>query len=155
MSSLQLPASAVHTMDRKRRAFLWSGDTMGLSSPASCLVAWTNVCNPRKFGGLGVRDFGVQNICLLLKLLHRLHCPHSSAWVEWVQRRASITTLSGDLHGDHWQTLRDIIPLYQTTVVVGDGKCSSFWNDVCTDDEPLADRFPALMSHCTFKQATV
>ena len=26
MSSLQLPASAVHAMDRKRRAFLWSGD---------------------------------------------------------------------------------------------------------------------------------
>jgi len=74
-----------------------------------------------------------------------------------VQRRASITTLNGDLHGDHWQTLRAIIPLYQaiTSVVLGDGKCTSFWSDVWFQDEPLAERFPALMSHCTLKQATV
>jgi len=75
MSSLQLPVSAVHMMDAKRRAFLWSGNTSGHSSPANCLVAWRNVCSPRELGGLGVRDLGVHNICLLLKLLHRLHCP--------------------------------------------------------------------------------
>ena len=114
------------------------GDKSGLSSPAGCLVAWTKVCNPREFGGLGVRDLGIQNICLLLKLLHRLHCPQSSAWAEWVQRRASVITLNGDLHGDHWETLRAIIPLYQaiTSVMLGDGKCTS-------------------LSHCTLKQASV
>jgi hypothetical protein len=157
MSSLQLPASALHAMDKKRRAFLWSGDKSGTSSPAGCLVAWTKVCNPRDLGGLGVRDLGIQNICLLLKLLHRLHCPLSSAWAQWVQRRASVLTLNGDLHGDHWGTLRAIIPLYQaiTSVMLGDGKCTSFWNDVWFQDEPLADRFPALLSHCNLKQASV
>ena len=145
-------------MDKKRRAFLWSGDKAGIATPANCLVAWTSVCSPRECGGLGVRDLGVQNICLLLKLLHRLHCPQSSAWAEWVQRRASISTLTGELHGDHWQTLRSIIPLYQaiTTVQVGDGKCTSFWYDVWNDsDEALADRFPALLSHCSSKHATL
>jgi len=39
--------------------------------------------------------------------------------------------------------------------VLGDGKCTSFWSDVWFQDEPLADRFPALMSHCTLKQASV
>jgi hypothetical protein len=65
--------------------------------------------------------------------------------------------LNGDLHGDHWHTLKAIIPLYQaiTTVTVGDGKCTSFWYDVWNGDETLADRFPALLSHCTLKQATV
>jgi hypothetical protein len=158
MSSLQLPASAMHTMDKLRRAFLWSGDKAGVASPANCLVVWTSVCNPRECGGLGVRDLGVQNICLLLKLLHRLHCPQSSAWAAWVQRRASITTLTGELHGDHWQTLRSIAPLYQaiTTVQIGDGRCTSFWYDVWDDeDEALAERFPALLSHCSFKQATL
>jgi len=71
-------------MDKTRRAFLWSGDKSGHSSPPSCLIAWFNVCFPKEFGGLGIRDLGVQNICLLLKLLHRLHCPQSSAWAQWV-----------------------------------------------------------------------
>lgn len=48
---------------------------------------------------------GTQNICLLLKLVHRLHCPESSARAQWVQGRASISTLNGDIHGEHWQGL--------------------------------------------------
>lgn len=157
MSSLQLPPSTVDLMDKKRRAFLWSGDKTGHSSLASCLVVWINVCYPKDLGGLGIRDLGVENICLLLKLLHRLHCPQSSAWAQWVHNRASITTLSGDLHGDHWQTLKALLPLYQaiTSVVIGDGNNCSFWNDVWIGDECLADKFPALFSHCHNKLATV
>jgi len=144
-------------MDKKRRAFLWSGDKTGHSSPSSCLIAWFKVCFPKELGGLGIRDLGIQNICLLLKLLHRLHCPQSSAWAHWVQGRANITTLQGDLHGDHWQTLRTLLPLYQaiTTVEIGDGSTCSLWNDVWAGDECLADKFPALFSHCNIKTQTV
>ena len=101
MSSLQLAPSAIEQMDKKRRAFLWSGDKSGHSSPSSCLITWFKVCSPKDFGGLGIRDLGIHNICLLLKLLHRLHRPQSSAWAIWVRGRANITTLQGDLHGDH------------------------------------------------------
>lgn len=41
MSSLQLPPSVIKLIDSKRRAFLWSREKTGKSSPASCLVAWT------------------------------------------------------------------------------------------------------------------
>ena len=105
MSSLQIPAATIELMDKKRRAFLWSADKNGKSSPAACLVAWLKVCSPKEQGGLGIRDLGIQNICLLLKLIHRLHCPQSSAWASWVQGRASLVTLTGDLFGDHWKTL--------------------------------------------------
>jgi len=80
MSSVQLPPAVIHQMDKKRRAFLWSGDVTGHSSASACLVAWLNVCKPKEQGGLGIKDLGVQNICLLLKLVHKLHCPTSSAW---------------------------------------------------------------------------
>jgi hypothetical protein len=155
MSSMQLPQKTIQAMDAKRRAFFWSADKNGHCSSGSCLVAWENLCCPREFGGLGVRDLGIQNICLLLKLVHRLHCPQSSAWARWVQSRASICSLQGDLHGEHWQALRSILPLYQaiTTVSVGDGRTCSFWHDIWVGDEPLADRFPALFSHCTAKTA--
>ena len=79
-SSLQLPPAVLHQLDKRRRAFLWSGNKNGNTSSASCLVAWINVYRPKELGGLGIKDMGVQNICLLLKLLHRLHCPNSSAW---------------------------------------------------------------------------
>lgn len=156
MSSLQLPPSVLHQLDRKRRAFLWSGDKTGTSFPASCLVAWINVCKPKELGGLGIKDMGTQNICLLLKLLHKLHCPQFSAWAQWVQGHASVATLTGDIHGDHWQVLRSILPLYQaiTTVSLGDRKTCSFWSHVWVGDEALADVYLALYSHCTKKNAS-
>jgi hypothetical protein len=132
LSSLQLPPSVIQQMDKRRRAFLWSGLISDTTSAAKCLVAWVSVCNPKELGGLGIKDMGIQNICLLLKLIHKLHCPQSTAWAQWVQGRASVVTLSGDIHGDHWQTLRSLLPLYRaiTTVSIGDGKSCSFWSDV-------------------------
>lgn len=100
---------------------------------------------------------GVQNVCLLLKLIHRLHFPQHSAWARWVRQRACIANLKGDLHGEHWEVLRSILPLYQaiTTVQIGDGACTSFWMDVWLGDEALAEVYPALYSHCTCKDVTV
>jgi len=157
MSSLQLPTSVIDQLDKRRRAFLWSGENNGKAKPASCLVAWTNVSKPKDLGGLGIKDMGTQNICLLLKLVHKLHHPAFSAWAQWVQGRATVATLNGDIHGDHWNVLRQILPLYQaiTTVDLGDGTTCSFWSDVWTGDESLADTYPALFSHCTHKHATV
>jgi hypothetical protein len=50
-----------------------SADDNGHVSPAKCLVAWQTVYNTKEFGGLGIKDIGTQNICLLLKLLHKLY----------------------------------------------------------------------------------
>lgn len=157
MSSLQLPPSVIHQMDRRRRAFLWSGDKNGKTSPATFLVAWTTVCGPRDVGGLGIKDMGTQNLCLLLKLLHGMHHPDSSAWARWVHGRAFVATLQGDVHGAHWEVLRSLLPLYQalTTVQLGDGRSCSFWLDIWCGDESLADMFPALYSHCIKKEAAV
>jgi hypothetical protein len=121
------------------------------------LVAWIKVCNPKELGGLGMKDIGIQNICLLLKLLHRLHCPQGSAWSIWVRGRACIATLIGDVHGGHWETLRALLPLYQaiTTVKLEDGHSCSFWRDVWFADDALADVYPALFSHYTNQEATV
>jgi hypothetical protein len=63
MSSLPLPPSVI-------QAFMWAGDSNGTVSSAKCLVAWQKVCSTKELGGLGIKDIGTQNICLLLKLLH-------------------------------------------------------------------------------------
>jgi len=120
-------------------------------------VAWINVCKPKDQGGLGIKDMGIQNICLLLKLIHKLHCPTTSAWAQWVKERASVVTLTGDIHGDHWNTLHSILPLYRaiTTVNIGDGKSPSFWYAVWAGEDAFDEIYPTLHSHCTFKQASV
>lgn len=97
-SSLPLPTSVILDLDKKRRAFLWSGDKTGHASSAKCLVAWQLVCALKELGGLGIKDMGTQDICLLLKLIHRLHCSQTSAWDQWVRQPACIATLTGDIH---------------------------------------------------------
>ena len=121
------------------------------------MVAWQGVCIPKEKGGLGIKDIGTQNICLLLKLIHRLHSSNESAWAEWVKGRADISSLKGDLHGHHWDTLRALLPLYQAimSVKLGDGRSCSFWFDVWHGEESLADVCPALLSHHTKKDMSV
>lgn len=151
MSALCIPPAIIREIDKRRRAFMWAGQPQ--TSSAKCLVVWENCCKTKELGGLGIRDFGIQNICLLLKLIHRLHCSDSSAWGIWVRQHASLATLKGDLHGHHWDMLRSILPLYQalTTSVVKDGSSTTFWNDVWYMDEAFADRFLAIYSHCIRK----
>jgi hypothetical protein len=155
MSTLSIPPAIIKEIDKKRRAFMWAGEAQ--TSSAKCLVAWEKCCTTKDLGGIGIKDFGTQNICLLLKLIHRLHCSGSSAWGAWVRQHANLATLKGDLQGHHWDMLRSILPLYQalTTVAIKDGSATAFWNDVWHMDEALADRFPAIYSHCTRKEVSV
>jgi len=155
MSGLSIPVTVLHKMDRRRRSFLWNVDST--ASPAQSLIAWERVCPSKDQGGLGIENLCLQNVCLLVKLLHRLHCSSESAWADWVRKHASLASLEGDLFGEHWNVLRSLLPLYQaiTVVDVGDGQDTSFWYDAWHNEDALADRFPALHSHCTKKKFSV
>ena len=102
-------------------------------------------------------DFGTHNVCLLLNLIHRLHCADLSAWANWISERVDIANMHGDNLGHHWELLKSLLPLYQalTTVQLGDGRSTLLWTDVWTGDEALEDRFPRLFSHCINKGCTV
>jgi hypothetical protein len=82
MAVLQLPPVVVAALDALRRAFLW-GVGEERASGAKCLVAWDMVCRPKDEGGLGVHVLGLQNACLLVKLLHRLHVETGTPWAAW------------------------------------------------------------------------
>lgn len=147
MGAMILPPGVRDAIDAKRRAFLWIGSDR--ATGAQCLVAWEQVCAMKEDGGLGIRRLDTQNAALLLKLLHRMHHPGGSAWANWVATKISTHDLSGDLDGEHWQALRQLLPAYQriTTVEVGDGLSTDFWNDNWIGDATLAELAPALHSH--------
>jgi hypothetical protein len=92
MSSLSVPPTTIQQIDKRRRAFLWAGEPQ--TSAAKCLVAWEKCCTSKELGGLGIKDFGVQNVCLLLKLIHRLHSSEGSAWGSWVRQQVNLATLT-------------------------------------------------------------
>jgi hypothetical protein len=81
MAAMLLPPAVIKALDALRRAFLWGGGDQ--VSGAKCLVAWDKVCRAKCEGGLGVRALGVQNACLLVKVLHRLHVRPTSPWASW------------------------------------------------------------------------
>jgi hypothetical protein len=83
MSVMLLPQGTIDAVYHRRRTFLWSGDEH--VSGAQCLVTWEKVCQEKGQGGLGVKYLAVENKCLLLKLLHRLHNSGESAWARWVR----------------------------------------------------------------------
>jgi len=62
-----------------------------------------------------------------------------------------------NIHGEHWEVLRSLLPLYKaiTSVQLGDGRSCSFWTDVWISDKALADVYPALFSHCTNQEIMV
>jgi len=103
MCTLPLPPGVVKQVDKRRRKFMWSGSQN--ASASRCLVAWQQVCTTTDLGGLGTKDLATQNICLLLKLIHRLHSVEASAWAKWVKQRASLSSLSNNaatsVSGDH------------------------------------------------------
>jgi hypothetical protein len=77
MSVVPLPPGAITKFDKRCRGFLWTCDNN--ANGGNYLVAWVTVRLSRDQGGLGIKDIGVQNSCLLLQLIHRLHqCAASS-----------------------------------------------------------------------------
>jgi hypothetical protein len=112
---------------------------------------------PKEKGGLGMKDVAIQNQCLLLKLLHRLHHPANLAWARWAREEVDLSILKGkNAVGPHWEALRlrSLLPLYQsiTFVGVGDGRATDFWNDCWTGKVPLAACFSNLFSHAKVKE---
>lgn len=67
MCAIELPAGSIDNMDKRRRAFLWTGNDK--CNGGQCKVAWEIVCLPKEQGGLGVKDLKLQNQCLLKKIL--------------------------------------------------------------------------------------
>lgn len=80
MSVFQLPKKVIKATDSIRRAFFWTAEEM--CTGAKCLIVWKNVCKPKKFGGLGIKDLHIQNNCLLLKFAYK--CLTSTSPLPWI-----------------------------------------------------------------------
>lgn len=129
MCSYLLPRGVIESIDKRRRAFLWTGkDTC---SGARCLIAWENVLLSTQEGGFGVKDLHRQNRCLLLNFIHKLHQPERLPWIDWYRRDGRDL---GDVSSSPSfldKIVLECLPLYRamTRCVVVSVTSTAFWLD--------------------------
>lgn len=95
MSTIYLPSSILDKLDRVSRSFLW-GSTP--EKRKQHLVAWDQVCLPKREGGLGVRSATTMNMAMLGKLGWRLMNDTESLWARVLRHKYKV----GDMHDISW-----------------------------------------------------
>ncbi|XP_062100053.1 uncharacterized protein LOC133805923 [Humulus lupulus] len=76
-----LPKKLLRDVEAICRAFLWKGMTYS-SGPG--LVAWNNVCLPKKVVGLGFRKVIYWNVVAMGKYIWAIASEKDNLWVRWI-----------------------------------------------------------------------
>ena len=84
MQTAFLPATTCEALDKCNRNFLWGSST---EKKKIHLVAWDEVCKPKKKGGLGLRHAQLNNKAFLMKLGWQLISRRDALWVQVVRNK--------------------------------------------------------------------
>lgn len=132
MDTAFLPPALLHILEGLPRDFPWNA--LDHPSAAKCLVAWQQVCCPKKEGCLGIRCLFKQNRSLQVKLLHHRHSDSALPWSRWLwgmsacpivpMKRLSVPAV-------HRKRLVELTPFYRdiSAVCIGDSHHTLFWLD--------------------------
>lgn len=144
-SAFLLPKGCLKQIQSLCKKFLWSGKITG---NANVKIAWTTVCQPKREGGLGLRDFGLWNKTLCLKLIWRLFDNADSLWAEWIKENRMGSRNFWEIDETKatswtWRSLLQLRPLAALFLhaELGSGSSISFWWDHWTPLWPLIKRF--------------
>ncbi|XP_022765898.1 uncharacterized protein LOC111310749 [Durio zibethinus] len=74
---ISAPAGVIKKNDQLRRNFSWG---RGVNQTKIVKVSWSSVCEPKKFGGLSIRNLVVKNEALLAKWWWRFAYEPTSLW---------------------------------------------------------------------------
>ncbi|XP_062075340.1 uncharacterized protein LOC133779387 [Humulus lupulus] len=107
MSIFTLPQSIIKEVEKLCRQFLWG------ASGTRCkfhLASWNQVCLPKAYGGLGLRDGTSWNRALLARYIWAVSTKQDSLWVKWIQHvyLKGVNFLDYDLKHDsswYWRKL--------------------------------------------------
>ncbi|KAM6587484.1 hypothetical protein CsatA_010089 [Cannabis sativa] len=76
-----LPKKVVRAIETVCRAFLWKGQAM-FNGPGA--VAWENICQPKKAGGLGIIKIEEWNKAATCKYIWAISNKRDSLWQRWI-----------------------------------------------------------------------
>jgi len=161
MSLFPLPGNVIEKLDSIRRNFLWQGN--GEGEKKYHLVKWEVVTNSKKEGGMGIKNLKVQNQSLLLKWLWRFVSGEQGLWKDAIVSRYTmeglwiIKQVRSPYGVGLWRTIRNQWPKLwgNSRIVIGNGRRTSFWNDVWVGQYPLMQLYPVIYNLNQQKEATV
>lgn len=140
MTAFPLPKWAQKQIDRFRRSFMWRGEDPDKVKGGHCLVNWKVCTRPKKWGGLGIKD--LDKFCRALRLRWLSH--------NWGQiERPWKMLLKHKDPGDKQ------LFFASTTIQVGDGRCTPFWEARWLNGQAPKELAPNLYKHAHFKHKTV
>jgi hypothetical protein len=96
MCSYLLPQGVLESLDKRRRAFFWTGKDS--CSGAHCLIVWDKVWLSKHEDGFGIKDIHRENRCLMLNFVHKLHQTNPLPWKNWVFFRTQVVTSGSPPH---------------------------------------------------------
>nr|GEV10331.1 RNA-directed DNA polymerase, eukaryota, reverse transcriptase zinc-binding domain protein [Tanacetum cinerariifolium] len=128
-------------------------------------VKWTKVLASKTYGGLGVSSFDALNRGLLVKWLWRFLSRENSLWARVIQaiHGSDRQELSAS-HNSAWSSIirelnvlksQGIDFISHCKIKVGNGRSTSFWNDLWLGDSCLRYMFPRVYALDNVKECTV
>ena len=161
MSLLPIPVSVALRIDKIQRDFLWGG--MGEGKKFH-LVNWSQVCQPFKMGGLGLRNLRVFNQALLGKWLWRFGNEENAFWrllisAKYGSSSSGWTTreVTGPYVSGLWKHIRKGWGSFAHHLhfEVGNGSKTKFWDAVWCGSCSLRTAFLDLYRITRHKDAVV
>ena len=122
-----LSAWAIAEVDKRRRAFLWTGSQS--AAGGKCKIAGPIFYSPKDHGGLGIPDLKLLGFALRLRWEWLRHMDTSSAWALLPSRAE-----------------KNIDAMFRASVSVrlGDDASARFWMDSWLPDGPVSSFAPSL-----------
>jgi hypothetical protein len=133
-SVFRLPKACLVEIEKLFSAFLWSGPELNAKRAK---VAWSEVCKPKKEGGLGLKTLKETNEVSLLKLIWRILSARDSLWVQWLSknliRKESFWSVKGNSCMGSWIWKKILQQRDKASQLhrmeVRSGTSTSFWYD--------------------------
>jgi hypothetical protein len=166
LSYLKMPVKVWHEVVKIQRNFFWGG----LASRRSmCWVKWSEICKPKKEGGLGIKDLRLMNKSLLAKWRWKLLMCEDELWKNVLVAKYGNNVIGNTCLNEEnaragasvWW--RDICKVdsgigwfsHAASKKIGRGNHTVFWNNVWVGGTTLKARFPRLFGISTQKENLV
>jgi len=158
MSLYLLPKTTTDSLDKQRRTFFWQG---GGQKKKYHLVKWDINNKSKKQGGLGIKNIRKMNISLLCKWWWKLEAKNG-LWQQIVRQKYLSSDNVGSVKhrlddSPMWSDLLKVKSIYLKgrSMLVKNGKATSFWLDTWIHNKPLCLMYPVLFDMCLDKQISV
>ena len=131
-SIFKIPIATIKEIEKMCRSFLWANCEI---VKGKAKIKWDDICKPKAYGGLGVKNLRKWNDALLAKHVWNVFNNKNSLWVQWVKSnyigsRNFWDILQNKSMSWTWKRFLEIRKIVRPHIVacVGNGR-NTLWHD--------------------------